>query len=136
MKHWVLGLIFAVLAGWAVAQDVPHDAEIEGVIQNQIEAFQSDDVAGAFAFASPTIQRLFRSPENFGRMVQHGFPMVWRPRDVEFHDQRVLGGTIWQRVQITDGKGREFWLAYDMIRVDDTWRINGVHFIDAPSVSA
>lgn len=65
----------------AIAQD---DAAIEGVIRQQLDAFLAGDVDTAWGYASPEIQRLFGNPENFGRMVERGYPMVWAPGDVRF----------------------------------------------------
>lgn len=74
----ITGLAFA---GPAIAQD---DAAIEGVIRQQLDAFLAGDVDTAWGYASPEIQRLFGNPENFGRMVERGYPMVWAPGDVRF----------------------------------------------------
>ena len=79
MRNWLIGAAFAVsMTGAAWAQGT----EIEGVIGNQIEAFKADNFVEAFEFASPNIRGMFRTPENFGRMVTQGYPMVWRPAEV------------------------------------------------------
>uniref|UniRef100_UPI00403F8DA0 DUF4864 domain-containing protein n=1 Tax=Microcoleus sp. OTE_8_concoct_300 TaxID=2964710 RepID=UPI00403F8DA0 len=44
-------------------------ATIRSVVEKQLQAFQKDDAAGAFAFASPGIQQQFRTAENFMHMV-------------------------------------------------------------------
>ena len=62
-----IGLIFG-LAFAASAQN----AEVEATIDGQIEAFLADDFNRAFTFASPNIQQIFRTPENFGLMVRQG----------------------------------------------------------------
>ncbi|WP_206602953.1 DUF4864 domain-containing protein [Leptolyngbya ohadii] len=59
-------------------------AAIRAMIERQLQAFQQDDAAGAFAFASPGIQAQCGTPENFMRMVQRGYAPVYRPRSVEF----------------------------------------------------
>ena len=81
----VVLVIFAPLRP-AAAQDAP----IQGVIQSQIDAFQADDFARAFSFASPTIQGMFGTPENFGLMVKEGYPMVYRPAEVEMQELREI----------------------------------------------
>ena len=112
------------------------DADIQGVIGSQIEAFKVDDFATAFTFASPSIQGMFRTPENFGRMVSQGYPMVWRPAEVEYLDLREEAGALWQRVMITDAKGAVHLLDYRMVETENGWKISGVQLLDAPGVSA
>jgi hypothetical protein len=60
--------------------------DIEATIQSQFDAFLDRDVGEAWQYASPNIQSLFGSAENFGRMVEQGYPMVWTPGQVEFID--------------------------------------------------
>ena len=103
--------------------------EIKGVISSQIEAFQSDDFSTAFTFASPSIQLMFGTPDNFGRMVSQGFPMVWRPSDVEYLGLREDRGALVQRLQVTDSDGRLHVLDYFMVETADGWKINGVEFV-------
>ena len=52
-------LLATVLALPAAAQEAP----IRATIESQIEAFQADDFARAFTFASPTIKQMFGTPE-------------------------------------------------------------------------
>lgn len=124
-------VIFAVSALCAHAQD----AEIRGTITRQFEAFKLDDFATAFTFASPTLQNLFQTPENFGRMVTQGYPMVWRPSAVDYLELREEGGVYRQTVQITDANGRFHYLEYLMQKTPDGWRINGVQFLEAPDAA-
>ena len=114
--------LFLTLAPMAGAQD----ASIEGTISGQIDAFKADDFATAFTFASPSIQNIFRTPENFGAMVRGGFPMVWRPSSVIFLDQREIAGRIFQEVDVQGPDGAFYVLDYQMIEIDGMWRINGV----------
>ena len=60
------------------------EGAIRDVIVGQLDAFQRDDFAGAFEYASPTIKRIFRTPDRFGAMVRGGYPMVWKPSSVRF----------------------------------------------------
>ncbi|RYI13401.1 MAG: DUF4864 domain-containing protein, partial [Acetobacteraceae bacterium] len=91
-------LLAACLALPAAAQEAP----IQETIQNQIDAFQADDFARAFTYASPTIKGMFGTPDNFGAMVKQGYPMVYRPAEVQMQDLREVAGNLWQRVRITD----------------------------------
>ena len=126
----------AILAGQVWAQEVQApNAGIEGTIQSQMNAFLADDFATAFTFASPSIQGMFRTPENFGAMVRNGYPMVWRPDDVRFGDLRDIGGALWQKVIVTDAEGRAFVLDYRMVEIDGQWRIAAVQILPAPELS-
>lgn len=133
MRGWIIGLVLALgLAGGAWAQD----AEIEGVISDQLEAFKADNFDEAFTFAAPNIRGIFRTPENFGFMVRRGYPMVWRPADVTFLDLREQGGVLIQTVRIEDADGAVHLLAYSMLQTDLGWKIAGVQLLEAPGVNA
>lgn len=133
MRQFAFALVCLLgLAGPAAAQG----AQIEETISRQIEAFQADDFARAFGFASPGIQGLFGSPERFGAMVRQGYPMVWRPSEVRYLDLRDVAGSLWQRVQITDSAGRIHLLDYQMVETGGTWKINAVQLLPAPDVAA
>lgn len=128
---FVLG--FWIAATSAVAQD--SDA-IEGVIGNQLEAFNNRDVSEAWQYASPNIKRLFGNPGNFGMMVQQGYPMVWDNADVRFLELRDVRGNLWQKVMVRDAQGVLHILDYQMIETADGWQINGVQLLPAPDVGA
>ena len=112
------------------------DTSIEDVISAQIEAFKQEDVEKAFTFASPMIQQLFRSPENFGNMVQNRYPMVWQPSDVSFLRQKNEGDVVYQVIRFFDAKGLGTSFVYEMVRVSGEWKINGVFKIQSDDVSA
>jgi len=123
-------LLLAVSLSAGLASGVfAQSDEIEANIRAQIQAFKADDFATAFTFASPNIQRLFQTPENFGVMVKRGYPMVWRPADVRFLELREVAGALWQKVMITDGAGRVHILDYQMVPLDNGWKINGVQLL-------
>jgi hypothetical protein len=120
----------------AAQAQVARDPAIETTIQNQFDAFLKDDIATAFSFASPGIKGLFGTPENFGRMVQKGYPMVWRPSDVKYLELREVAGRLWQRVMVTDQSGRTHLLDYQMIQTPDGWEINAVQLLPGVGVGA
>ncbi|NOE28287.1 DUF4864 domain-containing protein [Ruegeria sp. HKCCD6157] len=126
MRRFLLAVSLSVgLGSGAFAQN----AEIEANISAQIQAFKADDFATAFTFASPSIQRLFQNPDNFGAMVRNGYPMVWRPSDIRFLELREIAGALWQKVMITDANGRVHILDYQMIPLEGGWKINGVQLL-------
>lgn len=118
------------LSAPATAQEEP----IRNTIQSQIDAFLADDLARAFSFASPSIKRMFGTPENFGAMVRQGYPMVYRPSSVEMQELREIAGNLWQRVRVTDQAGAAWFLDYMMIDTPSGWQINAVQILPAPDV--
>lgn len=122
---------FGVLA--ATAQTF---TTIEGVIADQLQAFNDRDLDRAFGHASPMIQRLFGGPENFGIMVERAYPMVWDNRNARFLQQREEAGSVFQSVLIEGASGGSYVLVYKMIQTPDGWLIDGVDFGSAPDLSA
>lgn len=112
------------------------DAQVHSTIERQLRAFQADDFTTAFTFASPTIKSIFGSPENFGRMVTQGYPMVHRPGAVKMLELREVAGVLWQRVMITDATGKTHLLDYQMMEAPDGWQINAVHLLKSAGLGA
>ncbi|MFN3281863.1 MAG: DUF4864 domain-containing protein [Tabrizicola sp.] len=131
MRAAILGFVLASVLGMPTAAQ---EGPIRETIQRQIEAFQADDFARAFTYASPTIKRLFGTPENFGAMVRNGYPMVHRPAQVEMGELREIAGNLWQRVRIVDQAGRAWALDYMMVETPEGWQINAVQILPAPDV--
>jgi Domain of unknown function (DUF4864) len=132
-------LLFAVTLALPATLTLPAAAQegpIQETIKGQIDAFQADDFARAFTFASPNIKGLFGTPENFGAMVKNGYPMVYRPAEVEMGELREVAGNLWQRVRIVDQAGAGWFLDYMMIETPEGWQINAVQIMPAPDVGA
>ena len=137
MRGAVLSAFFGMVLTFATAFGATaQQADIESTITGQFEAFKADDFEGAFAYASPNLQMMFQSTENFKRMVTTGYPMVWKHAEVRFLDLREIAGGQWQKVQVTDLKGFTYLLDYQMVETPEGWRIASVQLLDAPSVSA
>lgn len=137
MRRIAFGLLIAVCLSLPAAAPVAaQDNPMEKTILDQIEAFKADDFATAFTFASPSIKSIFMSPENFGRMVKQGYPMVHRPGSVRMLESREVGGRLWQKVMITDQTGRTHILDYQMVEGPEGWLINGVQLLPEPGVGA
>jgi hypothetical protein len=130
------GLFAALLATVLALPAAGQEAPIRATIQSQIEAFRADDFARAFTFASPTIKGMFGTPENFGAMVKQGYPMVYRPAEVQMMELREVAGNLWQRVRITDQAGAGWYLDYMMVETAEGWQINAVQILPAPDVGA
>lgn len=128
-------LIPALLLSLTLALPRPVWAEPEAVkqvIRDQIAAFQVDDFATAFGYATDKIQGLFGTPQNFGQMVQRGYPMVWRPTALTFLTTKDHPGGVVQSIEVQDRKGRRYVLDYLVLDTDAGWRIDGV-FLRPPS---
>jgi len=136
MRHLISSLIAVLSLTLAVHGAENRSPAIEGVIQRQLDAFQSDDVATAFGFASPNIKSIFGDKDRFGIMVQRGFPMVWRHSGVRFLELREVQGRMWQRVLVTDVSGQIHILDYQMVESQQGWQINAVEILRAQSVGA
>ncbi|QFU07536.1 hypothetical protein PARPLA_01000 [Rhodobacteraceae bacterium THAF1] len=130
MRPFIAAIALCLAALPAAAQE----AEIEGVISSQLEAFQSDDFGQAFSYASPMIQGMFRTPQNFGSMVQQGYPMVHRPGAVTYLELEGEPPLMRQKVMIQDASGAFHTLEYEMLQDGDAWLINGVQMLSAPAV--
>lgn len=130
-----LSFILVTLAAPVFAQV---KEEATAVIQSQLDAFTSRNVEQAFSFASPMIQGLFQTPSNFGHMVEYGYPMVWDNSEVRFLDRREFqgGDVIMQKVMIRDQLGALHILEYQMIKLPQGWKINGVELLSPPQVGA
>ena len=137
MRHVLMSVLAALslLLGGALGA-AAQQSEIEGTISSQIEAFKADDFDQAFTYATPTLRLMFRSPQNFRRMVTEGYPMVWRPAEVQYLELREENGALVQRVRIVDAEGFSHLLDYRMEETDAGWRIGGVRILDAPGVVA
>lgn len=128
------------IVGSAFAQGVPFgvspaDAEaIRTVIRSQIEAFQRDDSAAAFALASPSIQARFGSAENFMRMVRDGYQAVYRPRTYRFAELSIVDGTVIQEVALIGPDGLAVLAVYPMVELENgIWRTDGCTLIPMES---
>lgn len=127
-------LIVAALLPARAQEVLEPNPQIEAVIGSQFNAFEAQNVTDAWQYASPNIQAQFGNPQNFGRMVEQAFPMVWEPSDFEFIDLQSFGALTVQRVEVLDRSGNLHYLGYAMIETEAGWRINGVQVLRAPDL--
>jgi hypothetical protein len=116
-------IVLLAIASTAIAQS-PQETAIRGVIARQLEAMNRGDGAAAFAQASPAIQSLFGDAANFMRMVERGYPQVYRSRSHRFLKLDSTEGRLIQRVLIESDTGTVV-ARYEMVEIDGAWRING-----------
>ncbi len=109
---------------------------IVAVIRNQIAAFRANNPERAFAYAAPTIQRRFGTPETFLNMVRRAYEPIFRPQSVRFGELRsTVHGPV-QTVEIVGPKGQFFEALYMMKEVaPGEWRIGGCLLIPATGMA-
>ena len=134
----LLMLISTPLTSSAQSVSEAEAAEFQRIITSQLNAFSADDGAGAYAFATPMIQRLFPSPEVFLSMVKKGYPPVYRRQSYAFGQiGNEMGGQPTQHVTIIDANGKAWTALYAMQRQPDgSWKINGCQLVEAPGADA
>lgn len=112
--------------------------EFQRIITSQLNAFNADDGAAAYAFAAPSIRRLFPSPEIFLSMVKRGYPPVYRQRSYSFgRIGNEMGGRPTQHVTIIDANGKAWTALYAMERQPDgAWKISACSLVEAPAADA
>lgn len=135
MRILLAALLLVLAVARPVAADEPADA-IQAVIERQLDAFARGDLDEAFGYAAPGIQGRFGTPETFGRMVETGYPMVWRPARHQMLDLVETAEGPVQIVLFEDRAGRLHEAAYLMREVDGAWRIAGVRLSALPGVGA
>lgn len=130
-----LALLNLVLPNQALADDAPPSAltapdqqAIRQVIESQLDAFQHDDGAKAFGFASPVLQEKFGDPATFMQMVKQGYTPVYRPRSVAFEKLVDTQQGPDQILRLVGPDGLTYAAHYLMQKQPDgSWMINGCY---------
>lgn len=128
-------LVIAALAGPVSAQSTD-EAGVRAEIEDQFADFLAGDLAGAFEHASPTLQMLFVSPDNFGRMVKSGYPDIWAAKAVDFLGLREDAGRTIERLRATGPDGGTKLYDYVVQKIEGRWRIEGVFPVAEDELSA
>jgi hypothetical protein len=106
----------------------PDQAAIRHVIEAQLAAFQRDDGAEAFGYATPTIQQKFGDAANFMAMVKGGYPAVYRPRSVTFDKLVDTEFGPDQILRVIGPDGHAYTAHYIMQKQPNgSWMINGCY---------
>lgn len=135
IKILVAAVLMMCSAAVAFAADVSDTdkAQIETIIRSQMDAFQRDDDAEAFSYASPGIQRQFGTSSTFMMMVKQGYQPVYRPQSVTFLGVEIKDGAVVQSVAVIGPDGVNYTALYPMERqADGTWRIAGCFLVKEP----
>jgi hypothetical protein len=125
----VLWLIVVAMPAWAGGTAPVGDADkaaIRSIIQSQMAAFQKDDAAAAFAFATPLLRTRFGSADNFMAMVRQGYQPVYRPSQVSFGILEQTADSVIQHVLVVGPDGEVHEALYFLERQPDgSWLIGG-----------
>lgn len=136
MKRLVPMVLAAFLAFTSSA--VADPAAVRATIEGQLEAFRNGDAAAAYAFAAPSIKRMFPTPERFIRMVRRGYAPVYEGNSPVFLRARDMGADGFaQEVGLTDSSGQAWTALYTLARQPDgSWRITGCYLrkADGPTI--
>lgn len=132
-----MALVFAMPPAVAADRLVAADRRaIEATIRQQLDAFGRDDAETAFGYATPDIQRIFGSSDNFLHMVRESYEPVYRSAGVEFGRLDAVDGNWVQTVQIVDGEGRVWRALFTMKRQPDkTWKVGGCQLVQTRAIA-
>jgi len=128
---WLLCVVMTLAGVGSSAQESTavngRDARaIRAVIEAQLRAFEADDAALAFSFASPSIRMQFGDAPTFMTMVREGYPMLIRPTATVFFRPDPVEHGAMQQVHVRDQDGGSWLATYHVVRQPDkTWVING-----------
>jgi hypothetical protein len=122
-----VAVLFAFSVAAAAADVARKDAEaIRAVVSEQLDAFARDDARRAFSLATDGIRARFGTAEAFLDMVRTEYPVVYRPRNIEFDQPVVIENEVMQPVRMIDAEGAAWIALYPMARQrNGAWRING-----------
>jgi hypothetical protein len=126
MPGYAYLLAVIMLLAWVppAGSQGPDEAKMREVITRQLDAMHRDDAAAAFAIASPAIQSIFQDAPTFMRMVQLGFPQLYRSRNHRFLKLDTSDGRLIERVLIESDVGTVV-ARYELVEIDGLSRING-----------
>ena len=121
-----VGLSLALAATPAFARDAG-GTEAQALIQRQLEAFQHNDAAGAFALASPGLKETYANPKNFMDSVRSGNTPFFNRRMTEYQDFVAAGDDATQTLVLVDDDSTVWTVVYKLARQPDgSWLIDGV----------
>ena len=97
---------------------------VKNTVQAQLVAFAKDDADLAFSYAAPSIRAIFETPKNFMAMVQHAYPVVYRPAKLLFLAAAGTSSTVVQPVIMWDQEGQSWMATYNLeLQADGSWLI-------------
>jgi hypothetical protein len=106
--------------------------KIQRVINLQIGAFERDEEAVAFSYATPDARRYFGSPHNFMEVVRGSYSALYHHTSREFLEAAVVHGLVVQPLKILTTDGDIIVALFTVEQqADQEWRVGSCEF--APS---
>ncbi|KQP31091.1 topoisomerase II [Methylobacterium sp. Leaf104] len=138
MRTVILLLALLTSPSVALAVDTAARDAARATVERQIDAFQRDDAATAYAQAAPAIQSMFPSPETFIAMVRQGYAAVYRARRYSVDRIEEAGDDgLALGVTLQDAEGTDWAALYSLEKqADGAWRITGCRLVKAPGSNA
>lgn len=129
-------IIFGFLLGLSSAALALDDADrsaVQGVIDQQLTAFSSDNAAAAYSHAAPNIKAMFPNQDIFMELVRKGYQPVYRSQSHTFGEVKETPMGLQQTVDIIDSAG-EFWTAVYTVQKqpDGSWQISSCVLVQKP----
>ena len=131
LQVFITLLGFLIFAAHPVLADDPSGLLIQGVIQQQLKAFNADDYPAAYRYASNHIRAKFTLDE-FIAMVRTGYPQIARSLrtsfgDITYSEDRAHAEA---HVDVTGVDHVTVQARYRMVMEDGAWKIDGVMLYD------
>jgi hypothetical protein len=100
--------------------------KIQRVITLQLRAFERNDEAIAFSYATADTRKVFGTPRQFMEMVRSGYAPLLKHSSREFLEAAMVNGVAIQPVKFFTTDGDIVVALYTMERqADNEWRIGG-----------
>ena len=133
---WHLGFVvgFALVAPASFADEAP-PPDARAVVVQQLHAFESGDLKGAYRLAAPELRNKF-SVADFTGMMEKNYGPVLRHRSVQFGPAARKGDEVGMVVTIVDDEN-EVWSALFLVakQTDGQWRTTGCLMTKAEQTS-
>jgi hypothetical protein len=118
--------VICLLTLWTPLRAEDGSPEARAVIQSQLDAFERDDAAAAYALAAPGIKSIFTDSGMFMDMVRSRYAPVYRHRSAEFQAFSTDGDEASQVMTLVDGDNEVWTAIYKLQRQPDgSWLISG-----------
>ena len=106
--------------------------KIQRIISLQIRAFERNDEAVAFSYATPDARRYFGTPRAFMEVVRTSYSALYKHASHEFLEAAVINGVVVQPLKILTSDGEIIVALYTVEQqADKEWRIGSCEL--APS---
>ncbi|MEN9518593.1 MAG: hypothetical protein RLZZ381_1181 [Cyanobacteriota bacterium] len=98
---------------------------IRQLIENQLQAFQADDLATALSLTSPKIQSKF-SLEDFSQIITANYSAILKPRSIMFRGFTLVNNFPALIAMIMDREGNLVKVVFIVQHQQDySWRVHG-----------